>query len=320
MTIEFRHMRVFIAVAQELSFRRAGERLHIAQPALSRTIADLEAAMSVSLIERTTRVVRLTEAGRKFLEASLRIVAESEEAVTMARRIHQGELGELIVGYNDFAINGSLPTIVREFRASHPDVSVRLATMTSPQMTRALAEERIDIGFLTGSQNADGFGSFVVKNEQLVCVLPVAHPLAVGTTISMLDLDGMPFVEGQADLWGSFLAPVHEFCRANGCRPRVVQTAQYSDGIIGLVEAGMGVALYVDSDWLHSRRGITVRPIHETSPPFQSLAVWNRHRRSAAVGSFLETTRRTVSLMTSCSRVARREEKSRAQNPRRKSH
>lgn len=301
MTIELRHMRVFVAVCQELSFRRAAERLHIAQPALSRTIADLERVMGVSLIERTTRVVRLTEAGHKYLEASQRIIKESEEAVSMARRVHQGELGELMVGYNEFAINGSLPTIVREFNAKRPGVTVRLISMTTPDMAKALSENRIDVAFLTGSPYAQGFDSFLIKEERLVCVLPVAHPLASSKTISIADLDGMPVVEGDHDMWQSFLTPVHEFCGALGCKPRVVQTAQYSDGIIGLVEAGMGVSLYVDSDWLHSRRGITVRPLRETPPPFQSLAVWSRHVQSAAVRSFLETARDTVLLFPSYS-------------------
>jgi DNA-binding transcriptional LysR family regulator len=299
MLIELRHLRVFIAIAEELSFRGAAERLRIAQPALSRTIANLETAMEVSLIERTTRFVRLTEAGRKFLEASRKVISEAEEAVAIARRVHQGELGELVVGYNDFAINGSLPSIVREFRAGHPDVAVRLVTMTSPQMAQAVAEDRIDIAFLTGSRYAEGFESFAVKNEVLVCVLPAAHPLAARKTISLAELDGMPFVEGHRDLWASFLTPVHELCRRSGCRPLVVQTAQYSDGIIGLVEAGMGIALYVDSDWLHSRRGIAVRSLRETGLPFQSLAVWHRHMRSAAVALFLETARHVVSHLES---------------------
>jgi DNA-binding transcriptional LysR family regulator len=294
MALELRHLRVFVAVAEELSFRRAAERLRIAQPALSRTIFDLEAAMDVLLLERTTRVVRLTEAGRRFLEASRRVIGETEAAVAIARRVHQGELGELVVGYNDFAINGALPTIVRAFRARYPDVAVRLLTMTSPRMAQALVEDAIDIGFLTGRSHAEGFDSFVVRDERLVCLLPASHPLAAKRALSLGDLDGQPFVEGQRDLWGSFLAPIHDFCRASGCALQVVQTAQYSDGIVGLVEAGMGLAFYVDAEWLHLRRGIVVRPLVETPPLFQSLAVWNGHKRSAAVESFLSVARNVV--------------------------
>jgi DNA-binding transcriptional LysR family regulator len=291
MHIELRQLRVFVAIAEELSYRRAAARLHVAQAALSRTIMSLEATMQVVLIERTTRIVRLTDAGRKLLEAARIIIRSVDEAVEATRRVHRGELGDLVVGYNDFVINSTLPAIVRDFRSRAPDVSVRLVSMTSPEMTRALADERIDIAFLTGSCSASGLETIQVREERLVCVLPTGHPLADNDVISMSELDGLAFVEGQHELWASFLGPVHEFCARLGCRPHVVQTAQYSDGIIGLVEAGMGVAFYVDSEWLRYRRGVVVRQLSEAPPVLESLAVWNSECRSPALQSFLRTVR-----------------------------
>jgi DNA-binding transcriptional LysR family regulator len=294
MTIDLRQLRVFVAVAEELSYRRAAARLHVAQAALSRTIMGLEAAMQVILIERTTRVVRLTDAGRKLLEAARLINQSVEDAVEATRRVHRGELGDLVVGYNDFVINSTLPAIVRHFRSHSPDVSVRLASMPSPEMAQALTDGRIDIAFLTGSRFATGFEAIQVRQERLVCVLPGDHPMARNEVISVADLNGLAFVEGHHELWASFLGPVHEFCARLGCHPRVVQTAQYSDGIIGLVEAGMGVAFYVDSEWLRYRRGIVVRPVLEQPPLLESLAVWSSNRRSPALESFLRSVREVL--------------------------
>jgi DNA-binding transcriptional LysR family regulator len=191
----------------------------------------------------------------------------------MARRAHNGEFGELTVGYNDFAINGALPAIVRAYRSRYPEVLVSLTTMTSPQMAQALVEGTIDVGFLTGQQYAKGLGAFLVKEKRLVCLVPEAHPLAIKRRLSPRHLDGCSFVEGHPQLWSSFLTPVHEYCRVAGCSINVVQTAQYSDGILGLVEAGMGLAFYVENERLRYRQRIVVRNLVGHTPRFQTLAV-----------------------------------------------
>ncbi|TXR50384.1 LysR family transcriptional regulator [Phyllobacterium endophyticum] len=287
MCIELRHLKVFLAVAEELSFRGAAERLRIAQPALSRTIADLEAHTGAILLERTTRVTRLTEAGKDFYKSSVDIMSSVSVAMTRAKRAHKGELGHLAVGYNDFAINGYLPSIVRRFKEQHPDVSVSLKGMTSPEMATALAEGKIDIAFLTGAKYAEGFQSLVLKEERLVCLMPTAHALAQLEQVPVAALNGIPYVEGYAEHWGSFRDPIHEFCRQHESYPLVVQEAQYSDGIIGLVEAGMGVTIYADNALLHSRRGLVVRPLKEPHPSIQSLAVWDGGLHAPRLEPFL---------------------------------
>lgn len=278
MSLELRHLRAFHAVAEELSFRRAAERLGLAQPALSRTIRALEESLDVRLFERSTRVVGLTEAGRAFQRRTAAVLADLAEAVRFVARVQGGAAGELRVGYNDHAINGLLPLIVRRFRADWPDVEVSLIDATSPAMIEMVLDGKLDIAFHHGPMGHRDIDQVLVRGERLICALPAAHRLAGEAAISLPDLAGESFVMGTLETWKVFHTLLRDFCRPYGVELKVIQEALHSDGILGLVAAGLGISLFVDSEWIHAIRGVVVRPLKEAAPRIETLASWRRDR------------------------------------------
>ncbi len=295
MAIELRHLKAFHAVAEELNFRRAALRLGLAQPALSRTIRALEASMGVRLFERSTRIVDLTEAGRHFLRRTRALLLDLSDAVRFAQRVQSGVAGELRVGYNDYAINGLLPLIVRRFRAHWPDIDVSLIDETSPAMVEKLLDGKLDVGFHHGALQHRDLEQIVVRHERLVCVLPASHPLAGEPAISVPTLAGESFVMGSIETWKVFHVVLKDFCRPYGVELRIIQEAVHSDGILGLVAAGLGISLYVDAEWIHAIRGVVVRPLREEPPQIETRASWRRdHGNAPALRRFVEEIAKVV--------------------------
>lgn len=282
MPVEIRHIRAFHAVAEALHFRHASERLGIAQPALSRTIRDLEEALRISLFERTTRVTRLTEPGRVFLKHTANLVADLDRAIDLAQQTHSGTAGELRVGFNDYAMNGLLPQIVRRFRADFPDVEVVLIDSNSPHSVEMVLDDEFDIAFLTGKQFQSAFDHIVVRDEEIVCVLPSSHPLAGKKSLSVADLAEEPFVLGRWENWKVHHRLVRDLCSAHGFVPHVIQEVEHTYSIMGLVTAGLGVTLHADAAWIHALEGIVVRRLREPPPEAQTSAIWQKGRRSAS--------------------------------------
>lgn len=280
MQIELRHLKAFCAVAEELSFRRASERLGIAQPALSRTIKHLEDETGVTLFERTTRVTHLTEAGRALLARSQAILESLGDAVELAQRVQSGFAGEVRVGFNDFAITGLLPETVRRFRAAYPEVDVKLVDSPTPEMLNMVLDGGLDLAFHTGPADHGDLDHIVVRKERLVCVLPASHRLAAQDAVSVAELSQENFIMGRRETWRIYHRIISDLCRRHGFQPRIIQEAEHSDGIMGLVTAEMGVTLYVDSEWLHFMKGIVVKPLREALPRIESLATWRRDRRA----------------------------------------
>ena len=291
MPVEIRHIRAFHAVATALSFRQASEQLGIAQPALSRIIKDLEDSIETRLLERTTRVVSLTESGRIFRKRTAHLMEEIEHAIDLAQRTHSGIVGELRVGFNDYAITGLLPEVVRRFRASYPDVEVTLVGGPTPKMQEMVLDGEVHVGFCTGQYSHAQLDQIVVRKERVVCVLPTSHPLAKAKRISVSELAEEPFIMGSWDIWKAFNRLIADFCKEHGVVPRVVQESERSDGIIGLVAAGMGVTLFADSTWIRALNEVAIRPLRERPPKFYTIATWRRDLRSTSipVDHFVET-------------------------------
>lgn len=294
MSIEIRHLRAFVAVAEELNFRRAAERLHLAQPALSRTIRDMESLMGVTLFERSTRSVRPTPAGASFLAEAREMLEQLEAAIRNAQRFEHGELGTINVGFNDFAINDALPPIIMRFRSRYPDISVNLRSMSSPEMADAIRKRRLDIGFLTGAHLVGDLSHLVLREERLVCVLPKGHRLAAQNQIAIASLASESFVTGAASSWRIFLDVVNAYCMQAGFLPHVAQEAAHSDGIVNLVAAGVGVAFYIEADWVKARRDVIMRPLMGNPPVVVSVAAWHPELKSRILENFVSVTREVV--------------------------
>ena len=289
MNIELHHLRYFVAVAENLHFRRAAERLHIAQPALSRAIKWLECELGTTLLQRTTRNVALTEAGKNFLDEIRPAIAQIEHAQSLAQSAAMGESGRLSVAYMDFAINGPLPTILNAFRTEHPGVTIDLAYMWTERQREAITAGDIDIGFLIGPFAAPGIDSLKVLAERFVAVLPEAHPLAAINRIALADLRTEPFILGASAFWGPYRRLVDELCLSAGFTPTVIQETHNSDGIFGLVAAGMGVSIYVEGARNFALRGCVIRPFKNLDASIDTTAAWRVDNPSPLIAKFIKT-------------------------------
>ncbi|PHV07598.1 LysR family transcriptional regulator [Janthinobacterium sp. BJB412] len=244
--MELRHLRYFVAVAEELSFTRAAERLHIGQPPLSQQIQALEAEVGALLLERSKRWVRLTEAGKLFLDDARRVLALSEQAVQTARRAQRGETGELRIGFTaSTPFTPLFAAVVNRYRQRYPGVSLLLQEMpTLPQLARIAARE-MDLGFVRPPEHAvaDSIRLTTLRQDPLLLVLPQDHPLAAHPVVAISQLEGQPFVMYPKSAGTGIHPQIFRLCRAAGFVPHVAIEAGEATTIIGLVAAGCGISV-----------------------------------------------------------------------------
>ncbi|MCB1910153.1 MAG: LysR family transcriptional regulator [Rhodocyclaceae bacterium] len=244
--MELRHLRYFVAVAEELNFRRAAERLHIGQPPLSIQIRALEEELGVRLLERSKRRVSLTEAGNRFLRRAREILAAAAEAIDEARQAARGELGSLRVGFtSSLPYTSILPDLLVAYRRRYPAVELQLKEMFTTDQLAAIAEDRLDVGLVryVGGELPAGVEVREIGSDPLCLVLAASHPLADREMVRFAELADEGFI-GFPDGVGTGLPDIlRRLCRQAGFEPRVVQTAREATTQVGLVGAGIGVAL-----------------------------------------------------------------------------
>lgn len=289
--IELRHLRYFAAVAEELHFGRAAERLGIAQPPLSQQIKSLEELVGYPLFERRPQV-RLTPAGEALLEVALRTLAQVEEGLDSTRRAGRGEAGKITVGFAASILTTALPEILRTYRERFPGVELRLRELSSAAQAAALSDGGIDVGFVREAvEYGEGLICEPILREEFVAVLPPAHVLAGRAELPLGELAGEPFVHFPRAVAPALYDQIGDACRRAGFRPRVVQEAQEWLTILGLVEAGLGVSLVPDSFRRLRWGGVQYRPL---APPREFTDVFVCRREAApapAVAPLIEIAR-----------------------------
>jgi DNA-binding transcriptional LysR family regulator len=259
--MDFKQLRGFIAVAEELHFGRAAERLHIQSTALSRLVRGLEAAIGVSLLQRTTRSVVLTRAGLGFLEHARGILARTEEAAQAARAIAEGGGGTIRIGAIDSASASLLPQALAVFRRQHPVADVRLSeTMTGAQL-QMLRTGRLDLALVRPPLGPAEFPFVPLRAERLVALLPQAHPLAQLPAISINDLRNMPMIIPAKRARPYAYDLVMAYFESAGAVPRIAQETTEKPAILGMVAAGHGVALVPDWMAMIRRPGTCYRQV-----------------------------------------------------------
>lgn len=287
MKFGMRHIRYFTAVAEELHFRRAAERLNIAQPALSRAIAHLESQIGVRLLERTNRQVSLTPAGSVFLKGCRSTLSNLTVTIDQARKAQQGESGHLVIGYTDFAISGELPQILQAFLARYPDVTVEPTHGFTSDQLAGLEAGTLDFGFLTGPTEQNGIASRTVQVDRLVVVLYESHPLAARETISIHDLAEEGFILGMPEGWMHFHNHLYTLCQSAGFEPTVVQRAFNSEGIFGLIACRMGITILTECAENYIRKGLVIRPLIDSAVVVPTEAAWSTGTLTPVKRSFI---------------------------------
>ena len=268
--IELRQFRQFIAVAEELSFRRAADRLHMAQPPLTVTIKQIEEELGTLLIERTNRIARLTPAGRVFLEECKRTVIQAERAVAAARRAGAALSGALRVTFVASAAREILPPILRAFREQYPEVELILTEAQTAQQIAKIHADEADVGFVIPPlRDADGLSVEVLAKNQMVAALPEQHPLAQLQSIALSDLASEPWIIFPAWQGPGLHERVLTACAQAGFVPRVGQEASQMDTIASLVAGGMGVALVTRIIATANRPGVVFRDLTGIGSPVE---------------------------------------------------
>jgi LysR family transcriptional regulator, hca operon transcriptional activator len=241
--MELRHLRYFIAVADELSFTRAALRLHTAQPSLSQQIRNLEDEVGTPLLERTRRKVELTEAGKVFLAEARLVVAQADRAVARARQAAQQGLATVTLGFVPAAEIRIFPTILPRLRLRFPDVNIELRSLPTADQEQALLRGDIDVAFMRRPVHSPLLTSEIVLTEPLVVVLPSAHPLAKLKRIPPAKLDGEPFISTHASFSGELHSVVENWFEAHALHRKVAQVATNILLNLNLVGMGLGYAL-----------------------------------------------------------------------------
>lgn len=283
-----RHLRYFVAVAEELHFGRAALRLHMSQPPLSQQIKQLEEELGVKLLHRTKRRVELTEAGEAFLREASVALSQVEAAAEAAKRASRGETGKLSVGFVGSAAYEVLPEILKTFRERYPAVEITLEELTTAQQVKVLGEGRIEVGFVRPPVEEEDLAVKTVLREPLVAVLPADHSLWEWADLPLGTLKDESFIMTPRRLGPSFYDQIVGACREAGFSPRVVQEAIQMQTIIGMVAAGIGVALVPASESNLTRKGVVYKPIQDEGLEVELAAVWAPEAPSPPLRAFLK--------------------------------
>jgi len=288
--IELRQYRQFVAVAEEMSYRRAAERLHMAQPPLTAAIRRIESELGIRLIERSNRVERLTPAGDAFLVEARRVLAQSERAIEAARRAGRGLTGSLRITFVATAAQELLPAILRAFQARHGDVALELREATTAQQAAALADDRADIGIVV-LPLPDGVPLRTVRLRRagLVAVLPQDHALASRRTLRLAELADEPWILFPAAYGPGLHRRIITACARNGFVPRVAQEAIQMETVAGLVAGGLGVSVVPPTMTGSSRPGVRFIPLEGTGTPIPYELSLAYARPQPLVEAFIES-------------------------------
>lgn len=285
--MELHQLRCFVMVAEELHFGRAAKRLFMTQPPLSRQIQMLERSLGVTLLERSNRHVQLTVAGRHFLRDARHVLAYTEQAGTAARRLARGEAGQLLLGFTAVSGYYLIPGLLGHAAQVLPDVGFELHEMVSGAQSEALAASMIDVGFVRRSTPQLELDSQLISSEPLLVAMANTHPLAQQATIALADLDQLPFVMYSPDEGRYFYDCIVGLFAMAGVSPRYLHYLGQTHSILGLVRAGLGLAIVpAGARELHLGH-LQFRPIEDAQPRAELFMVSRSDNDNPALPPFL---------------------------------
>jgi LysR family hca operon transcriptional activator len=309
--VELRHLRYFVAVAEELNFTRAAARLHTSQPSLSQQIRQLEAAVGVALLNRSRQHVALTNAGRIFLREAKDILSRVEHAGRLAKQAADGRAGDLSVGTFPAADVRILP-LLRPLVASRlPHLRLVLHSKYAVEPIAGLLSGALDAAFIRGPIESDQLEMREVRREEIVVMLPAHHALARRKRIPVELLDDLPCITMDRSLSPALYDAIASLYRQARIRMHAVSTADNVLGHLRLVQEGLGFALLPDSMGALLPPGVVLKPLECDPVPTVSIVVaWKSGNASPLVRAFVELVRQCSGSSKDVSRLTRRPRKS----------
>lgn len=271
--MELRHLRYFVAVAEELNFSKAALRLYTSQPSLSQQIKDLEDEIGVQLFERTKRKVDLTSEGLVFLREARMTLEQAERAIQLTRQAYQNKRRVLSVGFVPSAEVHIFPCIFKTLKETYPNLDVQLHSLPTSQQEQALLNGEIDIAFMRQTIDDDGYDNAVVLQEPLAFLLPHDHPLSQYDVVPVEKLDGMDFVHSDPAFSGYLYPLVCQYFEAQNVTVNTVQQASNILLNLNLVGMGLGTSLLPDYTASLINERICVRPLSVPPPPIDLYMV-----------------------------------------------
>jgi DNA-binding transcriptional LysR family regulator len=285
--MELRQLRYFLAVAEDLHFTHAAERLHVAQPALSQQISQLEREVGVKLLERTSRHVVLTSAGEVFRRRASIAIEQLERAAADAGTIGRGEAGLISLGFISAAVVQILPVMLRWFRHEIPAALIDLRELEPSDQIESIRQRHLDIGLLHGSIQAPELATMVVAREKLVVALPESHPAACKEQIELKSLSKETIFLPRRHAFPGYYELVIHACQREGFEPACLQPTNLLQTAVALVAGELGVALVPESFRCNLPvRGVVYRPIAEPAPVAEMIAVWREDNESPLLAMF----------------------------------
>jgi DNA-binding transcriptional LysR family regulator len=300
-TVELRHLRYFVAVAEaENVLRAATQKLHVSQPAVSRQIRDLEEELDVQLFERTGKAINLTDAGRVFLREARAVLEQTDEAVKNVRAFAQTGETELHVGYSPQLGAQILPAALRAFQQAMPDVHVRLHDWSSEQIAVALRDGRLKVALVARPLKRGAFSDFRFEEllrEHIRLAVPPDHPFAQRRSVSLADAVQQPFVGLTRECFRDYHRYLATLFAPAKNKPRVIEEHESMTSVVSAVEAGTGVAVAVDTvGYTFGNRVKLVRLTPEPKPISFGIAA-RKGRLSPATEKFWQCAKEAATAM-----------------------
>jgi DNA-binding transcriptional LysR family regulator len=291
--MELRHLRYFIAVAEELSFTRAAAALHVAQSAVSAQIQLLEQDVGVPLLERSSRRVELTAAGRVFLLGARKAIADLEEIARHARRVGRAETGQLAVGFIGSHTHELMPQVLKRFRQKYPDVEVTLVEMLASEQLEALLTHRLDVAFLGAidEKAPRGLRMECISEEKPVLAVPIDHPLAKAESVRVEQLRKEPFIFTMRENAPGFRAWLARLFQRAGFPPKIVQEVDRARTGVQYIAAGFGISIFAEHISRLPAPGVVFVPIRSFGPKIRFGVAWRKEPFEPLVHRFIEYTK-----------------------------
>lgn len=286
----------FIVVAKELNFRRSAEQLNLDQSALTRRVQKLETLLGFTLLERTTRHVSLTPAGRSFYESNAHLIESYQSSIKRSRQIADGKTGVLRIGYMAFTATSLMSRAVFEFKHQYPDMDVSLSYMGTQKQQNALASDEIDLAYVVGPFEHSEYHSLLMASDPLYVVMPRKHPLTLKCELQPSDLKYYDLIFSNLAVGEAYHWHIDSLFRSKGIQLETKMEASNTLALLGLVANGMGLTIYPKSIIGVLGGSVEVRPIASQEFKIETVLVWKRVNRTKSIRNFISNAKKVITL------------------------